>query len=298
MTVTFEELISNKSSENRDKYYCLRDYTLKQISRCKFEIVDNKCVVKARYKDEIVKVVLENNINVSDFYQWSYVVNDEPSPQYMRSKIKNFNVTLFEMLNDYKSNNYIIGEMIKDDIFYKLYSPTRICNEQRDLYDARWIDYEKQLKCGKVIYDEGIAGLWAMPAKMLLNCFNEECKGKYGDHIFILRPVVDCFYLNDEKEIIGDKYEVIEKLSIENANDMWKLATYLVEAERTIAKREMSEKENEINNVRNERDSYLSERDKVIDANQRMVEKIKRTRVMWLFIGLVVGFIIKMLMAI
>ena len=79
---------------------------------------------------------------------------------------------------------------------------------------------------------------------------------------------------------------------------MWKLATYLVEAERTIAKREMSEKENEINNVRNERDSYLSERDKVIDANQRMVEKIKRTRVMWLFIGLVVGFIIKMLMAI
>ena len=296
MTIAFSKLINEKNKENSDKYDWLRDYTLKQISRCKFEIIDDKCIVKARYKDEIVEVVIENNIDVYHFFQLFYYVNDEPSPQYMRSRIKNFEISLFEMLKDYKSNNYIIGERIKNDIFFKIYSQTPLSNGLRDLYDARWIDYEKQLERGAIFYDEGVAGLWAMPAEMLLKCFNDECKDNYGGRIFILKPVVDCFYLNDGKEIIGDKYEVVEKLSMDNANDMGKLANYLVEDVRRIEQRKVLEKENEIRNVRKERESYLSERNSVIDANRRLVEKIRITRVMWLFIGGVAGFIIKIIM--
>ena len=165
MFIEFQELMSDISMEDN---YQLIKYVVKQISRCKFEIIDDKCIVKARYKNEIIDVLLSNDISVIEFNRLLYIAEDEPSPEFMRSKICNYNCTIFEMLTDYKTNNYVIGEKIKEEILYKLYSRVEIKHPERKLYDAKWIDYESQLeKTKNVIYDEGVAGLWAMPAKMI-----------------------------------------------------------------------------------------------------------------------------------
>lgn len=272
MHIEFQTLISGFSIENHEKYYQLRKYVVKQISRCKFEIIDNKCIVKARYKNEIIDVFLSNDIPVNEFYMLLYEAEDEPSPEFMRSKICNYNCTLFEMLTDYKTNNYIIGEKIKEEILYKLYSRVEIKHPERKLYDAKWIDYESQLeKTKNVIYDEGIAGLWAMPAKMILECFNNECRKKYGTRVFILRPIENFFYLNDGKEIIGDRFEVVESLSLEDADDMGKLTNYLVDDEKRQNQRELRVKEKEIQKLRSER-SYFCEN------NNNALRKDKRLR--------------------
>ena len=269
MFIEFQELMSDISMEDN---YQLIKYVVKQISRCKFEIIDDKCIVKARYKNEIIDVLLSNDISVIEFNRLLYIAEDEPSPEFMRSKICNYNCTLFEMLTDYKTNNYIIGEKIKEEILYKLYSRVEIKHPERKLYDAKWIDYESQLeKTKNVIYNEGIAGLWAMPAKMILECFNNECRKKYGTRVFILRPIENFFYLNDGKEIIGDRFEVIESLSLEDADDMGKLTKYLVDEEKRQNQRELLVKEKVIQKLRSER-SYFCEN------NNNALRKDKRLR--------------------
>lgn len=46
------------------------------------------------------------------------------------------------------------------------------------------VDYEKQLEDGNIIYDENnLCGLWAMPYEMVLSCFNEEFKNRYGSKL-------------------------------------------------------------------------------------------------------------------
>lgn len=71
-----------------------------------------------------------------------------------------------------------------------------------------------KLEEGNIIYDtKGLCGLWAMPKEMLLKCFNEQCLERYGSSFLILKPVADCYYLNDKEEIIGDRFEVIDKIN-------------------------------------------------------------------------------------
>ena len=268
MFIEFQELMSDISMEDN---YQLIKYVVKQISRCKFEIIDDKCIVKARYKNEIIDVLLSNDISVIEFNRLLYIAEDEPSPEFMRSKICNYNCTIFEMLTDYKTNNYVIGEKIKEEILYKLYSRVEIKHPERKLYDAKWIDYESQLeKTKNVIYDEGVAGLWAMPAKMILECFNNECRKKYGTRVFILRPIENYFYLNDGKEIIGDRFEVIESLSLEDADDMGKLTKYLVDEEKRQNQRELLVKEKVIQKLRNERGYFCENYNNALRKDKRL----------------------------
>ena len=83
----------------------------------------------------------------------------------------------------------------------------------REEYGATWIDYEEQLKNGNVIFDKNNTnGLWAMPLNVFKICINNSnVLNRYGDKFFIVRTLENCKYIENEKEIIGAKFEVLEQ---------------------------------------------------------------------------------------
>ena len=91
----------------------------------------------------------------------------------------------------------------------------------RKEYGATWIDYEKQLQNGNIIYDEtNTNGLWAMPLCIFKTCINNsDVQNRYGDKFFIVRTANDCQYIENEKEIIGAKFEVLEQHFMSEAEE-------------------------------------------------------------------------------
>ena len=238
--IYFEELVNNCNNGNIKRYCEIRNNAIKQLSRCRFEIVDDKCVVKVKDNNEVVNVVFTNKLKGDVLSEYLYL-GDEVSPKFMYNKLRNYNASFIDTVKEYKNTYFVQGKDIADSIWYKIYNREPLECKLRECYGATWIDYEKQLENGNVIYDsEGISGLWAMPAAMVSQCLNDECKEHYGNRVFVVKPVGDCFYLDDEKEIIGDRYEVLDKLSLENINDIGKLFIYLLNNEKKICEREIA----------------------------------------------------------
>ena len=290
--INFIELVNECKVGNFEKYHSIKNYALKQLSRCRFVIDDGKCLVKALYEEEICQVVFTNELSVYEFAQYIKSVSNEPSPQFMYDQIRTFNCTLIELLEEYKRKHYISGSELMNEIWYKIYNPLPHSCEYRKVFDATWIDYEKQLWNGDIIFDEGIGGLWAMPAEMMLECFNEECVEHYGNRVFVVKPVDDCFYINDGKEIIGERFKVIESLSLEEITDMGKLIKYLVEHEIENGKKLVFAKEIEKCDIRNERDSYQADVRKLQDVNIWLQKRNKKMLVLGIVIGILISFII------
>lgn len=275
MNILFEELIDGVNVGNSEKCRLIKEYAIKQISRCHFEIIDDECIVPVMYKGDMVQVVFTNDISVYEFSKHLYMVGDEPSPKFLHSKIKSYEITFIDMIRAYKREYYLLGKNVQDNLWYKIYSRTPLSCPLRDVYGATWIDYEKQLKGGSVIYDEGICGLWAMPAEMMKKCFNTECKEHYGSRVFIVKPVADCFYLNDGAEIIGDRYEVIDSLSLEDTTDMGVLCNYLLEDEKNNCKKEIDIINSEKTKIRSEINSLYDENRCLLQSNIRLKENRK-----------------------
>jgi len=291
--IDFLELVNESKVDGFEKYHSIKNYALKQLSRCRFVIADGKCQVQALYENEIeiYQVVFTNELSVYEFVQHLMGVCNEPSPRFMYNQIRTFDCTLIEMLEDYKRNHYISGSELMDEIWYKIYSPVPHSCEYRKVFNATWIDYEKQLRSGNIIYDEGIGGLWAMPAEMMRKCFNEESVEHYGNRVFVVKPVANCYYINDGKEIIGEQFQVIESLSLEKTTDMGELTNYLVGQEMMNGQKLVSEKEKEKYHIRKERDSYLADVRKLQDSNIWLQKRNKRMLVLGVIIGILLSFI-------
>ena len=168
------------------------------------------------HNEEILQVVFTDELSFYEFVQYLRCIEDEPSPKHMYNSIRTYDCTLIEFLEEYKRKNCFMGSELMNQIWYKIYNPVPHTCEYRKVYSATWIDYKKQLQKGNIIYDEGISGLWAMPAELMRKCFNETCIEHYGDHVFVVKPLDDCIYFCDGDEIIGERFQVIESLSLEN----------------------------------------------------------------------------------
>ena len=164
-------------------------------------------------------------------------------------KIKNSEESLVSALKNYKKENFMPGEKYQNKYYYKFYSKTPLESSLRDLYTAEWIDYEKQLENGNIIFDElGVAGLFAMSYDYLFKSFNEEVKERYGSSLLILRLLNDQNYLCDGKEIIGDRFEVMKKYDLKNPN-IGEIGDFVEEAVKENTRRYevlLAEKDNEI----------------------------------------------------
>lgn len=143
----------------------------------------------------------------------------------------------------------------------------------RKLYGAKWINYEKQLSEGDIIFDERhINGLWAMPYDMFLKCFNEKCKANYGDKFFILKTVPECHYLFDNKEIIGDRFKVVAKSTLELSNGYMNILQLYDELQKKSA--------SEISSIKIECSNYQKESKHLMSWIKQL--KNSNTKLRWL----------------
>lgn len=154
----------------------------------------------------------------------------------------------------------------------------------RELYQAEWIDYENQLKDGNIIHDvRGMCGLFAMPKDMLVNCFNEESRDRYGDNLLVVKSISDCFYLNDKKEIIGDRYEVIDKIDFKCFEDVGRLIEYLQNIDAKVAKKIKEKSDDRIRSLEEEKTKL---KDELIDLDGDF-NRMKSRKWLWLIAGFI-----------
>lgn len=285
----FEDYIKPNVGYQKDAS-TIKTLAIKQISRGRFEVSDDFCEVKIFLKGKKRTVILSNSIKLQEFRaQMTWVSPKEPSLDFLYNKIGWNNEPLLGFLKNYQDQFYKLGTEFENEYWYKFYSKTEIKDGMRELYQAGWIEYEKQLEKEKIIYDElGICGLWAMPYHMLLKCFNEQCKKHYGDKLFILKTVPECRYINDGKEIIGDRFEVIEKYDLNSIEDVGKLLEHLINLEKNEYEAKISELNARIR-------SLEIKNTKALDAQRYLSNEIDRyNRYRWLFmlIGIICGIII------
>lgn len=281
----FEDYIKPDMGHQKDAS-AIVTLVLKQISRGRFEIVDNICKVIILLNLEKRIVIISNAININEFRELKYIASpNEPSLDFLYHKI-GVNEPLLISLKEYQDQFYKLGTEFKDEYWYKIYSKTEIKDSMRELYQAYWIDYEKQLENGSIIHDEvGICGLWAMPYHVLFKCFNEQCKERYGDKLFILKTVPECRYINDGKEIIGDRFEVINNYDLNSIEDIGKLLEYFTNLEKN--------KYNTLSSELNEKNQCLKIENEFLHKFLKQAKR-KYTLLRWCFllIGIVCGVII------
>lgn len=286
-SICFENLESTNVLQKEIRL--IKSLAIKQLSRGRFEIKGNECYVKILLDNSVREIIFTNKIKPSIFEReicLALLHSREPSLEFMRDKMNCSNKTLLVALKNYQDTYYKLGTEFEGEIWFKLYSKEMIVNDMRNLYQARWIDYEKQLEDGNIIYDEyTLNGLWAMPLEMILECFNDICKERYGDNLFILKTVSDCRYLHDGKEIIGDRFEVIEKLNLNKFLDIGKLCKILKTTEEEKHNAQIKELESYIERLRSKLTDEIRAYDKLKYTNKVNV----LMKWLWLISGIIIG---------
>lgn len=286
-SICFENLESTNVLQKEIRL--IKSLAIKQLSRGRFEIKGNECYVKILLDNSVREIIFTNKIKPSIFESeicLALLHSREPSLEFMRDKMNCSNKTLLVALKNYQDTYYKLGTEFEGEIWFKLYSKEMIVNDMRNLYQARWIDYEKQLEDGNIIYDEyTLNGLWAMPLEMILECFNDICKERYGDNLFILKTVSDCRYLHDGKEIIGDRFEVIDKLNLNKFLDIGKLCKILKTTEEEKHNAQIKELESYIERLRSKLTDEIRAYDKLKYTNKVNV----LMKWLWLISGIIIG---------
>ena len=266
--------------------------TIKQISRAKYKCLDNHIEVIVEVFDEKINVIVDNSLPCYDFNESVPSTEPgEPSLYYLCNKIAlKVKLPLVSALKEYQEENLISGSELLDAKWFKFYSPKKIDHPQRDLYQAKWIDYQKQLRDGsKIIYDEfHLNGLWAMPYNLVVGSINSECTEKYGSKLFIVAPVPDCKYLLDGKEIIGDEFRVLYDLDLSKPEDIRTLIEQLSNIQNNISETKLKEKDFTVLNVRKE-NKVLSDE---LTSVTFWAHKYKLQRWILLILGLIIGLIV------
>lgn len=266
--------------------------TMKQISRAKYKCFDDHIEVIIEVFDERITIIVDNSLHCYDFRgNISSASPGEPSLNYLSDKMAlKERSPLVSALKEYQEENLISGSELLDAKWFKFYSPKKIDHPQRDLYQAKWIDYQKQLRDGsKIIYDEfHLNGLWAMPYNLVVGSINSECTEKYGSKLFIVAPVPDCKYLLDGKEIIGDEFRVLYDLDLSKPEDIRTLIEQLSNIQNNISETKLKEKDFTVLNVRKE-NKVLSDE---LTSVTFWAQKYKLQRWILLILGLIIGLIV------
>lgn len=226
---------------------------IKQLSRCRFEVTGDLCKVEILLNNEKRTIIFSNEIDKEKMIDLADgIFTTEPSLDLFRNKMLINDEPLLIFLKKYQQEHYKLGTEFENEYWYKFYNKTEIEDGMRKLYQAGWIDYEEQLENESIIYDElGISGLWAMPYDTLLDHFDENHTKLFGDKLFVLKTVPDCRYLKDRMEIIGDRFEVIQKYDLNDINDIGKLINHLIEVDKSKDETIIENKNIAIKNLNN-----------------------------------------------
>ena len=214
--IMFDKCISNNTVGDFQYMNEVKTLALKQIARARFDIKGDECIAKVKLKSDIIRVIFDNSTTAFELYEHTCnVISQENTLGFFRNKF-HYDKTLIDAMEEYKEKYSIRGDKLKGKIWYKLYSKEPLVDDERDFYNVKWVDYEAQLKNSDIIYDpDGIYGLFATPEGHVHRFFNDKCRAHYGKDVFVLSPVEDCFYADNGKEIVGDCYRVVDRLSLE-----------------------------------------------------------------------------------
>ena len=87
-----------------------------------------------------------------------------------------FKGDLLNVLEQYKNKYLKSASDFRGEIWIKMYSNFELEHPMRKIYNATWLDYEKQLEQGNIIYDENeVCGIWAMSKSFCHKVFDEKC---------------------------------------------------------------------------------------------------------------------------
>lgn len=291
--VTFKDYI--KPNMGQQKYASeIKTLSLKQLSRGNFTIKDECIFVEIELFGNRYEVRFDNSLSVQEIMDLAYIASPhEPSLDYLRNKLFGVrNESFLSAMVFFQDNCYLSGDHFNEEIWVKLYSTKPIESAERELYQAGWVDYEKQLKEGNIIFDEkGLVGLFAMPVEQILKCLNEECKEKYGDKLLVLKTVDDCFYINDGKEIIGNRFLVDKKINLDQWEDIKVLYEILLEQKRKIYQEKIDELTSAKREAENE--SYCIKRE--IEEYGKAYSKLKRCIWILMLVAFFIGILISKL---
>lgn len=288
--INLKDILTSKD----DADYEVKAQVIKKLILGLFKTVDDHIEIEIILDDQRLIIEVEDNISKNDLEDLATLIPDEPSVAFLRSKLIAIQEnTLVKTLNRYKEDNMKKGSEFLDQTWFKLYSPEEIKDPLRDIYGAKWIDYNLQLKSGNIISDpDNLYGLWAMSADMMIESLNKESFKHYGDHLFIVAPLPDELYFFDRKELIGPRYAVKNKLDFKNPDDIRILFDLLI----TIKKKEL-EKE-----LKKERDNFWDRKDNdsKINAqliyNERSAKEYRTSKIIFFLLGILIGVVIGKLM--
>ena len=125
----------------------------------------------------------------------------------------------------------------------------------------------------------------------MLKCLNDTCISRYGDRVFIIEPIKEYFYLDVGKEIIGEKYKVIESVSLCDIDDIGTLVSYLLQDEKIEIQKLLADNKEENEMLMKENYSYWEKNEELWYINSVLV---KRNMIVFIF-GIIIGFIIGLL---
>ena len=261
---------------------------IKQLSRCRFEVTGDLCKVEILLNNEKTTIIFSNKIDKKKMLGLAKsIFITEPSLDLFCNKISISNEPLFTFLKKYQQEYYKLGTEFENEYWYKFYSKTKIEDGMRRLYQAGWIDYENQLENESIIYDElGISGLWAMPYNSLLDHFDENHAKLFGDKLFVLKTVPDCRYLKDRMELIGDRFEVVQKYDLNDINDIGRLINHLIEVDKSKYETIIENKNITIENLNNKNM-------KLNDNLEYLKNAMTQSKLLFFLIGIMCAIIIR-----
>lgn len=202
--------------------------------------------------------------------------------------LKNFTEGNYTM-EQYKNKYLKSASDFRGEIWIKMYSNFELEHPMRKIYNATWLDYEKQLEQGNIIYDENeVCGIWAMSKSFCHKVFDEKCIEHYGDRVLIVEPIDGELYFNDGPELIGKRYLVKGKYNMRLSHDRALYVEKLMELSNSISNEHNDETSFEINNELANTRMYCR------DLEYRLkISKIMKWA--FLILGMILGIIINLL---
>lgn len=196
-----------------------------KLATLKYKICGDKYVytqIKDQSGKEIIVKIVNNYknalFNVENFY-------DEKIVKEMEHYVtKNFKLS--DGLKEYRNSQQTD---FNNQYFVKLFKIKEPDDIERENVGRTWIDFVEQIRgqlfyIKKYIFDvNNEYGIWASRenwARLLLN--SKGSQKHYGkDYVFILKTTDNVSYVSDDREVIGDKFEVIGILEREDLVSMF-----------------------------------------------------------------------------
>ena len=275
----------NKQRDNQE-LSVIAIQSIKQISRANYECYGDYIETEIEINGERYSVIATNFLSfqvLRDKAQWCRT--NEESLRHFCRVTPTKEAPLTDILKEYKKNSLISGTMLRDEEWFKFYGVEEPQDPLRNEYFVEWINYEEQLKNGNTIFDDrDLYGIFAMTYEGLYRSSLETLKYRYGNHVFIVKPLEQYNYFTDGIEIVGPRFEVLKKLDISKDEDMSELNKHIYQA--FTREKEKLQIKLEEEKATNETIAYK------LNKLNLTVSKIKKYNIINFLLGIIFGIII------